>query len=177
MDSMPASSPHSTQSLPPVGLIHPPTPLLLCFSSLSTWLVGDEPQGWLVRGGCRVAGVSSGWGGWSTPLGSPMWGRSSPTSLARVQPPQARHGEVGSSKVPAQNVTSVFQRGAQEGHMVPLGNRSRTVLEVPYKPSSSSYTQFSPLSPCYVPQCRVVSLAPADVESPASCPAPLSGAC
>lgn len=48
--------PHSTRSLPPVGLIHPPTPFLLCFSSPSAQLVEDELWGWLVRRSCSRAG-------------------------------------------------------------------------------------------------------------------------
>lgn len=35
-------------------------------------------------------------------------------------------------KALAQCITLVFQRGAQEGHTVPLGNRLRTVLELAY---------------------------------------------
>lgn len=141
MDSMPASSHHSTESLPPVGLIHLPTPFQLCSSSPSAQLVGDELWGWLVRRGCsRAGGEGTGHKLWVSVVDLPVCSLSKPGTV----------GWAGDlllqSSCPEH--TSAFQRDAQERHAVPLGNRLRTVLKASYYLISN----FLILYPFFVPQ-------------------------
>lgn len=110
-----------------------------------------------MRGNCSGAGGELGGGMEHSPQVSNA-GQTLPdfTCMPAASPSWARRGGQGTccSKARAQGITSVFQRDAWEGRTVPLGNRSRTALELPYQLSSSSCTQVSLLSLSYVPQIQ-----------------------